>query len=312
MIEPPEDVLVELEEPNGRRWTLAGPGQWDQNVCLADEEEGTDFDGMYDAPFTAIYNSTAFQVGSTFGGLREDHYDFILAVHIFGTKDRPWRHVDSEFRKGLSAKRDSKLWVITQDSARHLPVRLGGKVKIKAVNDPISEQYGKVLLPLIGAYPRWIGTPEISEFVTTTDTTSGGDELGYVWVSNPLPEDYEIYPQWRIQASAEGMVVTLPDYSWGNDEYERAEEDALRRIELAPLMLGEHLYIDTDKMAFNGQFNTALKTEYPQRMNGVRFNYPIPGNTPRTQVPVTVSGAPAGTGIQVICPRPWPRPWGLE
>ena len=103
MIEPPDSVLVELESPYGRRWTLAGEGQWDQNVCLADEDSGTDFDGMYEAPFTAIYNSTAFQVGSTFGGIREEHYDFILAVHIFGTKDTPWRYVDSEFRKDLSA-----------------------------------------------------------------------------------------------------------------------------------------------------------------------------------------------------------------
>ncbi|MFI6368713.1 phage tail protein [Nocardia sp. NPDC050630] len=314
MIDPPRGVLIELEGCNGPGdwWTLAGQGQWERGVCLADEEEGTDFDGMYDPPVTALYNSTAFQVGAEFGGIREEKYDFILAIHVMGTRQRPWRYVDSDFRKSFSFKRDSKLWVTTGDSRRHLPVRLGGKVKIKAVYDPDGEQYGLLLIPLVGAYPRWIEKPQPSTFVCQTDTTGGGTETGYVTVSNPLPEDYEIWPQWRIQASADGMVVTLPDFSWGNDEFDRAEEDALRKVELAPLLLGEHLSIDTDKMAINGQFNSSLDTEFYQRMGGRRFAYCIPGGTPETLVPVTVTGAPAGTGIQVLCPRPWPRPWGLE
>lgn len=312
MIDPPKGVLVELEGCDGEWWPLSGEGQWDRGVCLADEEEGTDFDGMYDAPFTAIYNSTAFQVGAEYGGMREEKYDFILAVHVLGTKQMPWRYVDSAFRKSLSPKRDANLWVSTDDSRRCLPVRLGAKPKIKAVNDPDAEQYGLLHLPLVGAYPRWIGAPFTSTFVTHTDTTGGGTETGYVTVSNPLPEDYEIWLQWRIQASNAGMIVTLPDFSWGNDEYDRATEDAARKIQLAPLLAGENLLIDTDKMALNGQFNSSLDTEFYQRMGGIRFAYHLPGNTPPTQVPITVSKAPIGTGIQVVCPRPWPRPWGLE
>ncbi|MEU9515925.1 hypothetical protein [Micromonospora sp. NPDC048169] len=312
MIDPPDDTLIELEGCNSRWWTFAGEGQWDHGLALASEDDGTDFDSMYETPMSAIYNSTAFQIGATFGGVREEKYDFILALHIKGEKGQPWRYTDSDLRKSLSAFRDAKLWVTTSDSRRHLPIRLAGNVKIKAVNDPNSEQYGLALLPLVGAFPRWIGAPLISTFVTTTDTTGGGSETGYVTVSNPLPMDFEIFPKWEIQASAAGMVVTLPDYSWGSDEYERAEEDALRKVELAPLLLGENLKIDTDKMAFGGQFNSSLDTEYPQRMGGKRLVYSIPGETPPIQVPVTVTGAPIGTGIRVICPRPWPRPWGLE
>jgi len=312
MIDPLNEVTIELEGCDGEWWPLAGEGQWDRGVCLADEEEGTDWDGAYDPPFTAIYNSTAFQVGATYGGYREEKYDFILAVHILGTKTMPWRYVDSAFRKSLSVKRDAKLWATTVDSRRHLPVRLGGKPKLKALNDPNSEQYGLLLLPLVGAYPRWIEEPHKEVFVCQTDTTGGGTETGYVTVSNPLPEDYEIWIQWEIQASHAGMVVTLPDFSWGNDEFERAEEDALRKVELAPLLLNEHLKIDTDKMARDGQFNSSLDTEFYQRMGGRRFAYHVPGNTPPTLVPITVTGAPAGTGIRVVCPRPWPRPWGLE
>ncbi|MEV6555865.1 phage tail protein [Nocardia sp. NPDC051756] len=314
MIDPPQGTLIELEgcgSPNDL-WPLAGVGQWDRGVALADEDAGFDFDGMYDPPVTALYNSTAFEVGATYGGIREEKYDFILAVHVYGTPQKPWRYVDSEFRKAWSFKRDSKLWVSTSDSRRCLPVRLGAKMKIKAVNDPDSEQYGLLLIPVVGAYPRWIETPAVSTFITQTDTTGGGTETGYVTVSNPLPADYEIWPQWRIQASHAGMVVTLPDYSWGSDEYDRATEDATRKVQLAPLLLNEHLLVDTDKMALNGQFNSSLDTQFYQRMGGKRFAYSLPGGTPPTQVPVTVTGAPAGTGIQVLCPRPWPRPWGLE
>lgn len=312
MIEPPDETLIEWEGCDGSWWTLAGPNQWGEGVCLASEDDGTDFDGMYEPPVTAIYNSTAFEVGAHFGGIREEKYDFILAVHVKGEKGRPWRYVDSAFRRAMSFKRDSKIWVTTGDSRRHLPVRLGGKVRLKTAHDPNSEQYGLLLIPLVGAYPRWIEKDHVSEFVTTTDTTGGGTETGYVTVSNPLPEDYEIWPKWRIQASNAGLIVTLPDYSWGNDEYDRAEEDALLKVELAPLIAGEHLLVDTDKMAWGGQFISNLDTEFHARMGGRRLVYPIPGDTPPTQVPVTVTKAPIGTGIQVVCPRPWPRPWGGE
>ncbi|WP_172964413.1 hypothetical protein [Nocardia sp. FDAARGOS_372] len=45
---------------------------------------------------------------------------------------------------------------------------------------------------------------------------------------------------------------------------------------LAPLLAGEHLKINTDKMAWGGQFNSSLDTEFPQRMGGRRLNYSIP------------------------------------
>lgn len=307
-----EGALVEIEGCNGKWWPVSGPNQWSLGVALADEDTGTDFDGMYEPPVTTLYNSTAFQIGADFDGIREEKYDFILAIHVIGTADKHWRTIDSEFRKSFSFKRDTKIWVEVEGSRRSLRVRLGAKPKIKAVNDPNSEQYGLILLPLVGPYPRWIETPRPSLWVTTHDTTGGGTETGFVWVGNPLPEDYDAYPVWEIQSGAAGMVVTLPDYSWGSDSHERATEDALRRVQLAPLLAGEHLLVNTDPLAMGGQFVSSLDTEFAGRMNGVRLVYPIPGGTPRTQLPITVTGAPIGTGIRVTVPRDWPRPWGLD
>ncbi|PEH74577.1 hypothetical protein CRM89_00005 [Nocardia sp. FDAARGOS_372] len=78
MIELPDETLIELEGCDGQcgRWLALASGA---RVCLADEDEGTDFDGMYESPVTAIYNSTAFEVGAHFGGTREEKFDFILA-----------------------------------------------------------------------------------------------------------------------------------------------------------------------------------------------------------------------------------------
>lgn len=314
----PEGALIEIEGCDKSWWPVSGPDQWKLGVALADEDNGTDFDGMYDPPVTALYNSTAVQIGADFDGIREEKYDFILAIHVIGlpgTNGRPgthWRHIDSRFRRAFSYKRDSKIWVQVDDSRRALTVRLGAKPKIKAVNDPNSEQCALILLPLVGPYPRWIETPRPSVFVTQTDTTGGSSETGYVWIDNPLPEDYDAYPIWEIQASAEGIVVTLPDYSFGSDAQERAVEDALRKVELAPLHLGENLRVNTDPLAMGGQFVTSTKTNFAGRMGGRRLVYPYPGGLPRQQVPVTVTGAPKGTGIRVIVPRDWPRPWGLD
>lgn len=311
MFTPPERTTIEVEGCDGEWFTVAGDDQWDRGIALADEDTGTDFGGMYEPAISVIYNSTAYQIGATYGGMREDKFDFILAFHVKGTPERPWRYCDSDFRKAWSAKRDSKIWVEVEDSRRWLTVRLGGKVKIKAINDPNGEQYGLVLVPLIAAYPRWLEEDVVSSYITATDTTGGGTETGVLYVSNPLPPDYPIWPKYVAQGTT-GIVWTIDDRSWGNDEFERATIDAARKIVMPPLIAGENILIDTNPQALEGQVNSSLDTEVYQRMGGKRFMYSIPGPTPKTNIGVSVTHAPVGAGIQVKCPREWPRPWGLE
>ncbi|WP_433661088.1 phage tail protein [Nocardia sp. CA-128927] len=309
MITPPPDTRIVIEGPGAEKFTVAGPGMGDRGVVLADEDSGTDFDAMYETATTTIWNATAYQIGADFGGLREEKFDFSLAFHVLGTPQLPWRHADSAFRQGFSFRRDSMVRVQIGDTQRRLPVRLGAKPRVKIVGDPNIHDYGLVVVPLIGAYPRWLEDDATSTFITATDTTGGGVETGFVTVANPLPIDYEIWPRWVFQGTA-GIVWTIPDFSWGSDEFDRAEIDADRKIVMPPLLAGEHIVIDTDRMARNGQANSSLDTEFYARMGGKRFVYPLPGRTPETRIPVSVTGAPIGAGIQVRCPRPWPRPWG--
>ena len=79
---------------------------------------------------------------------------------------------------------------------------------------------------------------------------------------------------------------------------------------MPPLIAGEHLRVDTDEDTTQVESN--IDTQPYLRMGGVRFLYPIPPYTPPTELPVAVTGAPAGVGVQVRCPRVWGRPWGLQ
>ncbi len=304
----PEVTRISIISPDGDVFPVAGPDQWERGVCLADEDTGTDYDGMYDAPFEAIYNATAFQIGADFGGVREDKYEFVLAFHIKGTRTRTLRQADSEFRRAFDARRQSKIVVHHEDSTRWLDVRLGGKPRIKSKNDPNGEQYLLILYPIIAGYPRWREDDFPSSFVTTTDTTGGGTETGYVTISNPC--DVDIWLKWVLQGTP-GIIWTVPDYSWGNDQFGRAVEDSLHKIVMPPLIDGEHVTIDTDPDSNVGQVNSDLDTEIYLRMNGKTFMYKIPPGTTAT-LPITVSHAPIGAVIQAKSPRTWTRPLGLE
>lgn len=288
-----------------------GIGAGTRNVWLAEEGDGTDFDGMYDPPVQALYTSTAFMTGARLTGIREDPYDFILAFHILGTPGVPWREADSDFRLAWDFVRQSKIRVEVEESTRRLPVALGRKPQIKVAHDPNGKQYGLMLVPLIGAYPRWIQPDVTDSFVTTTDTTGGGFENGVVTVSNPTPTVQWI--RWLTQGTA-GITWTLPDFSWGQEAlHERLPGvDAARKIVLAPLIAGEHIKIESNPESPDGMYNSSLDTQFYVRMAGVEFMYPIPPRTPPTDLPIKVTGAPIGAGVQAFVPSEWSRPWGLQ
>lgn len=53
-------------------------------------------------------------------------------------------------------------------------------------------------------------------------------------------------------------------------------------------------------------------TNIAGRTNGKRLVYKVPPYTPPTEIPVYVTGASPGAGVQLRMPRLWSRPWGLE
>jgi len=312
-LELPEEMEIIYEGWNGRtfHWSggeLAGK----EGVSLALPEAGVDFEDMYESPFETIYNSTAFEVGGRYGGVRENMMEFTLAFHIRPTVNTPWRIIESRFRKALHHKNTGgKIRVkIVGESERWLNVRLRSQPKLKLKRDPIVGRYGLLIVTFVANFPRWVEDDYTAEYVTTTDTTAGGDELAMLWISNPT--NNEAWPKWVCQAGNADIVWTLPDFSWGDDRFEMAEAHDDRMLDLPELILGEHVVVDTDEMTMAGQVVSSLDTQVYLRMDGREFLYPLPAYLDPVQVPISVTGAQIGNLIQVRIPRTWSRPWGLE
>lgn len=309
----PEEALIQIEGYNGDWVTVAGPGMGAEGVFLASEEDGLEFDELFEPPLKQLWQATTFQVGESYGGLRQPKIVFDLPFHVTETSDYPWSYNNSRFRKLFHPKKQSKIWIQVEESRRHLKIQLGDRVKVKTTGEPNRQQYSLDTVPCVGAYPRWFEPDWCSTYITTTDTTGGGVELGEIPAWNPTPDD--IYLKYMAQAE-QGIRWTLADLSFGSDLEDRAVQDADRVVVCPALIAGEQLRIDTDPQAKGGQFVSSLDTAVYLRANGVEFLYPFPAYTGTEgdpfMLPVAVTGAPIGAGVQVRCPRPWLRPWGLE
>lgn len=297
------DTLVEYESWNGELFTLIGPGKGDRGVWLADE----DIENFVEGPIETIYNSHAFQRGASYGGDRIPPREIVVSFEILGTSSGSFEENYSEFRKALSTRKNSKLWVETPNSRRWLTVRLRENPRLVADRDPGRRQYARLVVTFIAADPYWYEPMETASWVSEVDTTSTGTSSGVLPISNPTPEP--IWVKYVVQAYA-GAIYTLPDFSFGNDRHEMAVPHASRVIDLPALLTGEHLLVDTDEATTQVESN--LDTAVYARMDGKRFLYPIPAYTPVTDLPVMVKKAPAGVGVQVYMPRPWPTAWGMQ
>jgi len=310
-------TLIQIESHSGEWWTIIGEGKGDRGVWL-----GQSVSGLWAVPLETIYNSTAYQDGADYGGKRIGSREISFDVEILKTKDEPWERNWSDWMKAFRPDKDSKIWYETENSRRYLKVRLSTESQMSPKFDPDNRQHVTLTMNLIAGDPWWYEEEAKSTFVTTTDTTAGGVEVGEIPIWNDTP--VQMYPQWVFQGVA-GIEWTLPDFSHGQEaEHDRDEGvDATRVINMPPTIEGEHVYIDVDPLAREGQANSSLDTEYYMRMNGVRFIYPAPeyfthpdGRMATEQdpimLPIAVTGAPIGAGVQLRMRRAWPTPMGMQ
>lgn len=312
MAPPPEKLEIYYDAPDGKRYHISGGDlEGAEGIRLANQSLGTMFEDLFESPIDTIYQSTAFEVGGRFGGLRENMFEFALAFNVRATADTPWRINNSRFRKSLNYKQDGKLWVkIVGESTRYLSVRMQKTPKLKVQTDPNERRYGLLLVNFVAAYPRWVEDDWTQTYTTTLNTTSSGTETTHFTAWNPT--NNECWMKWFLQAGNTGVVYTLPDFSWGDDRFNRASADASRMIIMPALNNGENVVVDTDDLTMAGQVNSSTDTAVYMRMNGVEFLYPLPAYTEPTQIPVQIKGALPGNQIQLRCPRTWSSPWGLE
>ncbi|MFI8976921.1 phage tail protein [Nocardia asteroides] len=289
---------MQIEGCNGDLVTISGPGMGAEGVIL-----GTDLEGIYDAPVRTIYTEHAHQIGATYAGVRNLKRDITFGVWIGKEAGESWMSNDSRWRKMWAYDRDTKFWIETEESGRrYLKVRLSEQPTFKPELDPNILQSGRVVMPVVAGDPWWYEQNHLTSSWVLESGTSGA---GFVEVSNPT--DQELWLKWTLQGGAKWVV---PDFSFGDNRFKRGVADAARRIQMPKQAAGQTFLINTDP--FEDQLRDPAGIQVWSLMNGVSFNYPIPPYTKKTLLPVAVSEASAGVGIQVRCIPAWSRPWGLE
>ena len=299
---------VEVFGCDGSYFCLAGESQGEQGVYLATKPQG-----LYDAPVSTIWKSSAFQVGGTYRGKRYNQRELVFAVEILGDSPEEWEENDSVWRKAWDYEIDpwdpdgveTKIRITTDRSgSRDLWARMSQHPDFSPEKDPRLISHGTVPMTVTAGQPMWFQ----DDVLDAWSLPSGTSGSGTVTISNPT--DQPMLLKWIVTAPGQW---TLPDFSWTGKKYQRVPggKYPTRTVQLPLLTSGQGgATIDVDPMKI--QVRDQLNTNLLGQMGGKYFMHKVPPYTPPTVLPVSVTNATAGAGVIVRQPRRWSRPWGLE
>lgn len=296
---------------DGSTWHVAGRYAGIEGVVISDEG----IDGILDAPVTVVDDSTPMQVGGTLRGVDYEVRDIVLPFYVFEDEAphlRAGGDLESRLRRAFCYEPDkydpdfrpARIKVVTRLSqTRTLEVWLSDAPDINLTIDPIQDEMFLVKLQLRAYQPMWRSKPDMSEFEVSG--TSGSGEIE-AW----NPTDRPLEQRWELTRG----IWTLPDPTWSGKPNKRAPGGALpTRTQLLPEITtadgGVTIQMDRSKR----HARSATGTPYEARMQGKWLRHVIPPYTPRTMLPISVTGAPAGGArAELHMERLWSRAWGME
>lgn len=270
--------------------------------------------GIYDAPVKTTWKTGAFQDGSQQKAKKVLHRDLELGFHCVETRIPPRSAEDneSEFRKIFDYEVDE--WDDDPEpTTLHLETDKSGERKLDLLMyespifepdvDPIEQQYVNLLLKVRAGQPMWYEDPVITVFKSGSSAASG-----FIEVENPT--DQPMRHKWILTRA----TWTLPDFSWRGGKYRRRPGGTFkdRLMPMFPITDAQGgVVVSLDKkdlMVRDHNFTNCLPL-----MGGRLFKFVIPPYTPKQYLPVSYTDAPAGGAMcQLVQPRLWSRPWGLE
>ena len=267
--------------------------------------------GIYDSPIKSTWKTGAFQVGSTQKAVKRLQRDMELGFHIVDTFDNfEWN--ESMFRQIFFYEDDqwsvtpkkTTIEVVTELSGtRKLDVLMYEQPDFNATIDPIQQQYGNLIMKLRAGEPMWYEDNVVSEFTSGATSASGT-----VTVSNPT--DQVMWHKWVLTPG----IWTLPDFQWVGDPGERIPGGAqgsryINDITITSANGGAVIDLDRAQLMYRDLNNTNILGQ--QGANKI-FTFPIPPYTPEFELPVSYKGQVGGATVQLVQPRNWSRPYGLE
>jgi hypothetical protein len=267
--------------------------------------------GIYDSPIKSTWKTGAFQVGSTQKAVKRLQRDMELGFHVVDTFNNfEWN--ESLFRQIFFYEEDQ--WSVTPKSTtievvtelsgtRKLDVLMYEQPDFNSAIDPIAQQYGNLIMKLRAGEPMWYQDDVVSSFTSTATSASGT-----VTVSNPT--DQVMWHRWVLTPA----IWTLPDFQWVGDPGERVPGGAqgfryINDITITNANGGAVIDLDRSQLMYRDLNNTNILGQ--QGANKI-FTFPIPPYTPEFQLPVSYKGHVGGATVQLVQPRKWSRPYGLE
>ncbi|MGW8936188.1 hypothetical protein [Gordonia terrae] len=302
-------VTISLLGCDRTRWDVAGPLAGRQGAIIAEEQ----VDGIYDAPIKQEWSEDADQAGGTWEHTTWGIREILLGFHLFEDDyPGPDGRLESNFRNAFAMHRDqwdpnfrhARLVCRTELSGvRMLTVQMYEAPETDLGMDPLDEQYFNVKYKLRAANPMWMGKEHVEPF-----ERSGTSGSGTILVSNPTDQPMRI--TWKLTRG----TWTIPDPSWVGPPNARVPGGAFgdRTIPLPTITSADGgVTITRERKGLHA--TTANGTNFVGRMAGNWVKHEIPPWTQPTELPISYTGAPSGGArAELIQPRPWSRPWGLE
>lgn len=268
------EAVLEIVGVNGDSVVLTGPETGRDGFWLASELEG-----FLDPESEAVTKSFGNRPGSRFVSSRIVARTIVFNVTV--ANDGEWEERDARWRRLWSYNDYSELRITTSGGTRSLHARLE-EIEVDTTYDPHVNEVTDLTMTVVADDPFWYAPDYTISFA--------GSQTLEIPTLNPTSNP--VFPVWVLEGGAQW---TIPS-SWPPGE----------TITLPELLDGEDVVVNTDP----GKRQLVSDTGTPvwQRMNGVRFQHPIPAYSGSASVPVAVSVE--GKQGQLRIPRPYSRPWG--
>jgi hypothetical protein len=303
----PVTTRIEILGQNGEYLCVHGDGAGDRGVFLGEGQVS----GIYDSPEKQVWKSGSRQIGAKQRNRKILARDLDLGFLCKETQTHTAEENESYLIQAIGYDLDAwdedaryaRMRITTDISGvRELDIVQYEQPDLNTAQDPIMHQLLNPVLKLRSGNPDWYSPDFVSSALFTED---GWKDVS---VENPTPR-----PMLHKWVATKG-IWTIPDFSWVGSKGNRYPGGVhSRRFIACPEITDSDggMTIDIDLQELMAR--SANDTNILARFGGQFFQYAIPPYTQKQTLPVYCEGVgESGAMIQLVQPRRWPRPWGLE